>query len=179
MGTPAAERQSTLHVLCGKLASGKTTMAKRIAEESGAVLIQEDIWLSRLFPGEIDTFADYLTRSARFRSAIAPHVQELLRRGTSIVFDFAGNAPRERAWVRSLGDAAHARVVLHYLKASDELCKRQLRQRNEEQPDGSQPTTEEEFDAITKYFVPPAPAEGFEVKEYDEPHGNLLRELVD
>ncbi len=43
----------TLHVLCGKLACGKTTLAKQIAEQSGAVLFCEDIWLERLFPGEM------------------------------------------------------------------------------------------------------------------------------
>jgi len=162
-----AEGQATLHVLCGKLASGKTTLARQIAEESGAVLVCEDVWLSKLFPDEIVDFADYLNRSARFRRAIAPHVQSLLARGVSVVFDFGGNVPQERAWVRSLCDADTVRLVLHYLQASDELCKRQLRQRNDERPDGSQPTTDEEFDAITKYFVPPEPAEGFDVRVYD------------
>jgi predicted kinase len=161
------EHTSTLHVLCGKLASGKTTLAKAIARETGALLFSEDIWLSRLFPGEILTFADYLDRSRRFRNAIAPHVRMLLGRGVSLVFDFAGNVPQERAWARSLCDVENAHLKIHYLKASDELCKRQLQRRNAEQPDGSQPTTDEEFDAITRYFVPPAPAEGFEVREYD------------
>jgi predicted kinase len=162
-----AESQPTLHVLCGKLASGKTTLARQIAEESDAVLVCEDVWLSRLFPDEIVDFADYLNRSARFRRAIAPHVQSLLERGVSVVFDFGGNVPQERAWVRSLCDADTVRLVLHYVKASDELCKRQLRRRNDERPDGSQPTTDEEFDAITKYFVPPEPTEGFDLKVYD------------
>ena len=69
--------------------------------------------------------------------------------------------------MRSLCEAGTARLVLHYLRASDELCKRQLRRRNDERPDGSQPTTDEEFDAITKYFVPPEPAEGLDVRMYD------------
>ena len=72
--------EPTLHVLCGKLASGKTTLARQIAAESDAILFCEDSWLSRLFPVEIVSFADYLSRSARFRRAIAPHVQDLVRR---------------------------------------------------------------------------------------------------
>jgi predicted kinase len=161
------ERRSTLHFLCGKLASGKTTLAARIAAESDAVLFCEDVWLSTLFPDEIECFADYLRRSARFRRAIAPHVQALLRRGVSVVFDFAGNVPQERAWVRSLGDGAGARIVLHYVTASDELCKRQLHRRNDALPAGSQRTSDEEFEAITTYFVPPEPSEGFDVTLYD------------
>jgi len=49
--------EPTLHVLCGKLASGKTTLARQIAAESDAVLFCDDIWLSRLFPDEIVSFA--------------------------------------------------------------------------------------------------------------------------
>jgi len=165
--------EQVLHVLCGKLASGKTTLARQIAAEADAVLFCEDVWLSRLFPGEIASFGDYLSRSARFRSAIAPHVETLLRRGISVVFDFAGNVPQERAWARSLCETADVRLVLHYVKASDELCKRQLRRRNDELPDGSQRTTDEEFDAITKYFVPPEATEGFDVMLHD---ADLLNE---
>ena len=58
-------------------------------------------------------------------------------------------------------------MLLHYIRASDELCKGYLRLRNDERPEGSKVTTEAEFDAITKYFVPPDSAEGFEIKEYD------------
>jgi predicted kinase len=157
----------TLHFLAGKLASGKTTLAQRLAKETGAALMSEDVWLSQLFPGEISTFADYLDRSRRFRRALAPHVRALLEIGTSIVLDFGGNVPQERAWVRSVSESGGARLVLHYVKASDDLCKRQLRRRNLEQPDGSQVTTEEEFESITKYFIAPDPAEGFDIKIYD------------
>jgi len=157
----------TLHFVSGKLASGKTTLAQRLAREAGAVLVSEDVWLARLFPGEISTFADYLNRAGRFRSALAPHIRVLLGCGTSVVLDFGGNVPRERAWVRSVCAAVGAPIVLHYIKASDELCKRQLRRRNLEQPDGSQVTTEEEFESITKYFVEPDATEGFDITVYD------------
>lgn len=168
----SVQHRPTLHFLCGKLASGKTTLARQIAEKTGAVLFSEDIWLSRLFPGEIVNFTDYLSRSARFRAAIEPHVRILLDRGTSVVFDFAGNAPQERAWVRSLCDARRVCLLLHYIQASDELCKSHLRRRNHECSEGSQMTTEADFDAITKYFVHPDSAEGFEIQEYD---ANALR----
>jgi predicted kinase len=160
------DRTATLHFICGKLASGKTTLAATIAAECDAVLVSEDVWLSRLFPDPIGDFTEYLRRSARFRAALGPHVIDLLRHGASVVFDFAGNVPRERAWVRSVFEAAHAQHVLHYLDASDALCKRRLQRRNAAAPEGSQDTTDAEFDAITAYFVPPDPSEGFNVREY-------------
>jgi len=108
-----------------------------------------------------------ITESLEMVSAIEPYVRTLLDRGISVVFDFAGNGQTERAWARSLCDTQRASVVLHYIKASDELCKSHLRRRNDQRPEGSQVTTEAEFDAITKYFSPPDSAEGSEVKEYD------------
>src|SRR5205085_2326537 len=99
-------------------------------------------------------------RSRRFRSAVGPHVSAVLGRGVSVVLDFAGNVPAERAWARSLCVPAQAAFTLHYIDASDALCKQRLRQRNAELPEGAQVTTDEEFDEITRYFVPPSASEG-------------------
>jgi predicted kinase len=156
----------TLHCLSGKLASGKTTLARRLAHSTGAVLISEDVWMSKLFPAPIVDFRDYRSRASRFRAALTPHIVQLLERGVSVVLDFGGNVPQERAGVRSLCPET-ASVLVHYVKASDERCKRHLHARNRELPDGAQATTDEEFDEITRYFIPPAPHEGFTIVEYD------------
>jgi predicted kinase len=168
-------RKPTLHVFCGKLASVKTTLAGQVAKKANAVLVSEDAWLATLFPGEITSFADYLDRSAYFRKAIAPHIIRLLQNGTSVVFDFGGNTLKERAWVRSLCKPYEARIVLHYVKASDEFCKRQLQERNEELPIGTQPTSDAEFDEITKFFMPPESAEKFEIVEYSRKEEKITR----
>jgi predicted kinase len=159
---------ATLHFLCGKIASGKTTLARKIVAECDGLLISEDAWLERMYPDAHFTFDDYLRRSARLRAALAPHVTELLRRGVPVVFDFAGNVPRDRLWVRSVFEHAHADHLLHYINASDAVCKARLRARNAQVPEGSQLTTDEEFDAINAWFVAPSPTERFRVKQYDE-----------
>lgn len=157
---------ATLHFLSGKLASGKTTLARTIAREQRAILISEDLWLSHLFPNAIVDFPSYLRCSAQWRSALAPHVVELLRHSTSVVFDFAANIPRERVWVRSIFEPAGAAHLLHYLNVPDDICKVRLHRRNAELPEGAQHTTDETFDTITAYFVPPHADEGFNVREY-------------
>src|ERR1043165_9322874 len=95
-------QKTTLHFFCGKLGSGKTMLARKIAEKTNSVLVSENDWLATLFPGEITSFAEYLDHSAQFRHAIGPHIVKLLQNGTSVVFDFGGNTPKERMWVRSL-----------------------------------------------------------------------------
>src|SRR4051794_12634163 len=112
-----------LHFICGKIASGKTNLAGKIAQESGAVIISEDLWLDRMYPNTQFTLQDYIRRSRRLRAALAPHVIELLRHGVSVVFDFGGNTPRDREWVRSIFDTAASDHLLHVLNVADDVCK--------------------------------------------------------
>jgi len=82
---------------------------------------------------------------------------------------FAGNTPNDRAWVRSIFESADADHVLHCIFASDELCKARLRLRNETKPEGLYYglVTEDRFDEVTRYFVPPSDQEKLHVISYE------------
>lgn len=155
-----------LHFFCGKMASGKTTLSKKLASDHTAILISEDIWLSKLYPEEIKTFDDYLRYSSRLKSVVSRHVQDILAQEISVVLDFPGNVPSQRQWFRSIFEAAKVNHALHYIVASDSLCKEQLQKRNAEQPEGSMIMSEAEFDYITAYFQPPTTDEGFNIIRY-------------
>ncbi len=157
---------TTLHFFCGKVASGKSTLARQLVESEKGILISEDLWLSRLYPDEIQSFDDYLKYAQRLKVTLTPHIIDLLKQGNNLVLDFPGNVPAIRAWVRSLFEAAGAGHVLHYLELPDEVCKVQLAQRNGELPEGSVSLTEEQFDVISGYFEPPTQSEGFNQKHY-------------
>jgi predicted kinase len=163
------KRDPILHFFCGKIASGKTTLSKQLALDHHAILIGEDLWLSKLYPEEISTFDDYLKYSSRLKSVVSQHVQDILTQGISVVLDFPGNVPSQRQWFRSIFEAANVNHVLHYIVASDSLCKAQLHKRNTEKPEGSTIVSEAEFDYITAYFKPPIADEGFNIIRYD-PH---------
>jgi predicted kinase len=156
-----------LHFFCGKMASGKTTLSRKLASDHNAILISEDIWLSKLYPEEISTFDDYLRYSSRLKSVVRKHVQNILAQEISVVLDFPGNVPTQRQWFRSIFEAAKVDHVLHYIVAPDSRCKEQLRKRNTEQPEGSMIMSETDFDYITAYFQPPTVDEGFNVILYD------------
>lgn len=155
-----------LHFISGKLGSGKTTLAKQIASESHAIFISEDVWLEKLYPNEITDLKSYLAFSKRFRDLIVNHVTDLLSHGVSVVFDFAGNVPSERQWVKMIFEKANVSHVLHFIDASDAKCIEQFQQRNRDKPEGSKHITLEEFNEISKYFIPPKTEEGFNLKIY-------------
>jgi predicted kinase len=157
---------ATLHLLCGKIASGKSTLAAELAAAPSTVVVSEDQLLARLFPGEITTLEDYVRSARRLRDAIGPHVVNLLRAGVSVVLDFQANTPAARAWMRGLFEAAEAPHALHHLDASDEACKRRLRVRNAAGTHDYQ-VSEAEYDLFTSHFVAPGADEGFNVVVHD------------
>lgn len=154
---------ATLYFMCGKMAAGKSTLARQLAHATQALLWVQDDFLGALFPGEIISIADYVRCSARLREALGPRIHELLSRNISIVLDFPANTRNQRQWFRQLIDQAGVRHEMHYVDAPDEVCRRQLRLRSETRPPGTPWTSDGEFDAITAYFEEPAPDECFTV----------------
>lgn len=152
---------------CGKMASGKSTLARELARRDHAVLLVEDQLLGCLFPGEITDIPDYVERSSRLKNALTPHICALLSMGIAVVLDFPANTKTQRAWFRELFERAGVAHELHFVDASDEMCKRQLRGRSQGLSPGRRWTTDAEFDAITRYFEPPLPDERFNVVRHE------------
>ncbi|MEH6402597.1 MAG: ATP-binding protein [Sneathiella sp.] len=155
-----------IHFFCGKVAAGKSTLANKFCSETGAVLISEDIWLSRLYPNEISTFEDYLTCSTRLKRVLTDHVKGLLEEGNTVVLDFPGNTRSQRAWFKNLFRDTEADHCLHYLERSNAECLVQLKKRNKDRPLGSKNTSPEEFMMVTGYFEAPNIDEGFLIEKH-------------
>ena len=153
---------TTLYLLCGKIAAGKSTLARRLAARPATVLISEDHWNASLFADELKTLDDYRRCSQRLRNAMTPHLIALLKAGVSVVLDFPANTIPQRGWMRRLFEGASVPHELHFLDISDEVCKKRLRERNAA---GAHPfqSSEADFELFTSYFVPPTPEEGFNV----------------
>jgi len=143
----------TLHLVCGKIGAGKSTLSQQLA------LVPH--------PGEIHSIADYLQRAAALRSVLTDHLRALLQAGVSVVLDFPFNTPATRAWAREVFSPMGAAHQLHFLDVADEVCKARLRVRNAR---GKHPfqASDEEFEQIPRHFVAPAAEEGFGVTRYTQ-----------
>jgi len=156
-------RPPTLHLLCGKAASGKSTLAAQLGAMPGTVVLSEDAWLAALYADELSSLKDYARCAARLENAIGPHVLALLGAGLSVVLDFQANTLARRAWMRGLVEASGAGHKLHVLDVPDEVCLARLRARN---LGGTHPfaLSEEQFSRLSRHFVPPSPDEGFAIE---------------
>lgn len=155
----------TLHLICGKIAAGKSTLAARLAAVPGTILISEDAWLSCLYKDEQKTIEDYVRNSRRLREVMGDHIVTLLKAGLSIVLDFPANTPASRQWMRSLFERAGVPHQLHFLDVPDDVCKARLRARNAAGTHAFN-ASDEEYELFTSYFVPPSADEGFDIKTY-------------
>jgi predicted kinase len=153
-----------LHFIYGLPGAGKTTLARALAARLPALAIIEDEWLAAL-GGTIITVAAYREAATKVRGVIAPMVTSFLALGGTVVMDFAGNTVRDRAWVRSIFEAAGVAHQLHVLDVPVDECRRRLHARNAARPPGLYfgHVADELFDAIVPHIVPPAPDEAFQL----------------
>jgi predicted kinase len=156
-----------LVLFCGKMAAGKSTLARNLAIQEDAVLVVQDDLLSTLFPGEITDIPGFVKYSARLKKAITPHICSILSKGTSVVLDFPGNTKEQRSWFRELIELTNVEHELHFVDAPEALCKRQLNERSKGLPAGTPWIREADFEAITLYFHAPTEEEGFNVIRHE------------
>ncbi len=154
-------------MMCGKIASGKSTLASRLAETDRAIIISEDEWLYTLFSDQMSSPKDYVRCSAKLRKAMKSHIASLLENGVSVVLDFQANTVEARNWLRTIIDDTGAYHQLHVLNVPDEICLQRLHERN---ASGEHPfaVSDEQYHQISRHFSPPSADENFNLVEYDE-----------
>ena len=134
-----------LTFFCGKMGSGKTTLSSKLAKDTNALLLSEDVWLEQLYPNQIETIADYVYYSNLIKPLVRELVKDLLESNNDVVMDFPANTEQQREWLCSITD----NYSLYYLDVSDEECLSRLKSR------GRPTDTEEMFWAMRKHFVKP------------------------
>jgi predicted kinase len=161
------QNSAKLVFFCGKMAAGKSTLARNLAVRENAVLLVQDDFLNALFPGEITDIPAFVKCSSRLKNALTPHVCALLSKGISVVLDFPGNTKVQRVWFRELIERADVEHELHFVDVSDALCKSQLRERSTGLAAGTPWARDADFEAVTAYFQPPSEDENFNVVRHE------------
>ena len=156
---------AVLHLLCGKIASGKSTLATKLSDAPSTIIIRVDDWLASLYSDEISSVSDYVRYAKRLTVVLGPHIVSLLKCDVSIVLDFPANTIAIRTWMHGIIQSANVSHELHYLNVPDKICLARLRKRNAD-GDHAFAVTDEQFHRITKHFVEPSASEGFNIIEH-------------
>jgi predicted kinase len=143
-----------LILFCGLPGAGKTTLARRLAQEIPAVRFGADDWMARL---GVDLHDEEIR--ARLEGLFWELTQELLQLGTSVILEFGLWARAERDEKRLRARALGVGVELRYLDVPTDELWRRIEQRNRERPAGSVPISLEQFERYCSLFQAPDRAE--------------------
>jgi len=155
--SPSNREPGRLVVLCGLPGSGKTTLAKRMASDSGAIRLCPDEWMTALEVALWDNEARARVEALQWQLA-----QDLLAAGATVVIEWGVWSRAERDLVRERAHELGASVALHYLDVPiDELW---TRVRNREVPDP--PIQRSDLEQWSHVIEAPGPDE---IQLYDEP----------
>ncbi len=149
----------TLSFFCGKMAAGKSTYARKLANDCKAVLISEDEWLEALYPGKVRCLQSYIEYSTVLKPVVKKLAQSILVSGSNVVLDFPANTLKQRFWFRKLFSEIDAPHQLFFLDRNDEQCLSQLEIRRNVNKAATD--TEDMYWNMSQFFEAPTLEEGF------------------
>lgn len=143
-----------LHLTVGLPGSGKTTWARRIADEQGILRLTPDEWMAPLFN---DSDADGRRDILEGRMIWVAH--QVLMSGSSVVLDFGCWSPEERYAIRAIAESTGARFALQHLDIDEGERRARATLRWETAPETTFPMSEADHDRFHDLCLPPSAEE--------------------
>jgi predicted kinase len=152
--------KATVYVLCGFIGAGKTTFAKKLEEQTGAVRITKDEWLIRLVGNDptIDGYADFDDRMCGLSRDIA---FQLAGKGIDVILDEGFWAREHRDDMRKRAEDAGAQAVMYFLDTPIETIRERVAQRNAHPGNDSFTINEELLEGYLAFWQPPGDDEEY------------------
>ncbi|MFF2352796.1 AAA family ATPase [Kitasatospora sp. NPDC058115] len=133
----AARAAATFFLMVGLPGAGKTTLARQLAVEHGALRLTTDDWMIPLFDQvEVDGKRDVLEGRMLWLAL------EAVRLGTSVVADYGSWSRDERSAIRWLVEAENACFRMIYLPVDDETQRTRIARRWATTPEETLPLSE-------------------------------------
>ena len=156
-----------IHLICGPIGAGKTTVAHIVSEKCGAIRFSEDEWLNRLFVPDapeglldqpIEDIASWaVEKYQRCRGQIWKICDQLLAQDLSVVLDGAAANKEQRDLIRKKAQQHGVDFQLHYVTAEVETRRKRIVERNAEKGKTfSLEVTPEMFDKMEVFFEAPS-----------------------
>lgn len=155
------KKQPIAYVICGFIGSGKTTFARKLEKEKGAIRITKDEWIIKIFGNKITSdnkFAEYDKKVTE----LAKHIAfKILESGSDVIIDEGFWAKSQRDDLKKKILDLGAKPILYYVEYSVEKMRERVVNRSKTPPEDSFEISGEMFDSYVKYWEPPVKDEEF------------------
>ncbi len=152
-----------IHVICGPAGAGKTTHARKLADELGGVRFSIDEWMVTLFGDDVPaniTPGWINPRLRRCDQQIWAIARQLGMCGTPAILDLGFQRTEHRRRFGSLASQALLSATLHVLNADVTERWRRVEDRNRQQGETfHMNVTRQMFDYSETFWEPPGPGE--------------------
>lgn len=142
----------TVHLIHGYIGAGKTTFAKKLAEDVNGVRFNPDEWMVRLY-GEDPPAGQFAERLERVFALIDEQWVRVVRCGVDVVLDHGFWTRASRDAARERAAAASATCRLYALQCSEAVARARCHQRNADLQ-GSLYVADNTFDVLKSRFEP-------------------------
>lgn len=148
------------HLICGFIGSGKTTFARKLEKETGALRFTKDEWMVKIFGNSPPkhTFYEYDSNMTKLATETA---LKCLSSGVNVIIDDGFWYRKQRDEIRQSLKNMGVTAKFYYLDAPFDLMKTRTLKRSESPPADSFCITEEEFNDYFKMFESPSDDEEF------------------
>ena len=150
-------------LVVGCTGAGKTTYARTLADERGAIRFSIDEWMMPLFGPDIPEpmrFDWMMERVNRCEAMIFAMTQQVAARGLPVVLDLGFTKAAHRDKFRALCGEAGLSVSVHFVDVLRETRWRRVEQRNQNQGETYAMTVDRSmFDFMETMWEPPTPQE--------------------
>ncbi|MCH5349827.1 MAG: ATP-binding protein [Oscillospiraceae bacterium] len=121
---------ATIYLICGKICSGKTYYARKLAEEKNALILSCDE-LSRIIDRNISIDSDkYDIIAKELQSYLLWRAADISNHGVSVILDWGFWTERDRIAVTFFLTEHGFNHEWHYLDISEERLKENIEKRN-------------------------------------------------
>jgi predicted kinase len=154
-------KRPVAYVICGFIGAGKTTFARKLEKETGAVRITKDEWVIKKFGNKITADKNFETYDSHITEVTRTYALTLLKAGTDVIIDEGFWTKSQRNDIKKKILDIGAKPILYYVECPVEKMRERVVVRSNAPPEDSFEITGEMYDGYLKYWEPPEKDEGF------------------
>jgi predicted kinase len=157
--------EPTIHLMCGLVAAGKTTLARQLARDLPAVRLSRDEWMLRLYGGRYDD-PTYIARLQPCTEVLWDVATGIVGAGSSVILDWNFWNRELRSQARHRADACGAALVVHWLDVPVDLAAQRAKARLNDHPPDAHDIDEGAVRQFATIFEPPTTDESVAIDHH-------------